>query len=87
MKTESVTTILCKGDLYSLLSIFSGPLPDEDGQITNVNAVAKLDPREDVPLIKPFTERREAITQYKQAIETSLARGWQVAWQGSPLAG
>lgn len=87
MKTESVTTILCKGELYSLLSIFSGPMPDEDGQITNVNAVAKLDPREETPLIRPFNERREAITQYKQAIETSLERGWHVAYQGQPLFG
>lgn len=87
MKSETVITILNKGELYSLLSIFSGPLPDAEGNLTNVNAVAKLDPREKLPLIKPFDERREAVAQYKQAIETSLERGWRVAFQGQPLFG
>ncbi|HZS04379.1 MAG TPA: hypothetical protein VFD58_06050 [Blastocatellia bacterium] len=84
---EKVVTILNKGELYSLLSIISGTVTDEHGKTTSVNAVAKLDPREEQPLVKPFGERREALTQYKQAIETSLERGWRVAYQGQPLFG
>jgi hypothetical protein len=84
---EKVVTILNKGELYSFLSIISGTVTGEDGKTTSVNAVAKLDPREEQPLVKPFNERREAVAQYKQAIETSLERGWRVAYQGQPLFG
>jgi hypothetical protein len=73
--------------MYSLLSLISEQMLDASGKLTRVNAVAKLDPREDQPLVKSFSERREALAQYRQAIATSLERGWQVAWQGEPLFG
>lgn len=87
VESETVVTILSKGELYSLLSIVRGPMLDDSGNVITGNAVAKLDPREDQPLIKPFPERREAVTQYRQAIATSLERGWRVAYQGTPLQG
>ncbi|MFN0121615.1 MAG: hypothetical protein ACKV2V_14070 [Blastocatellia bacterium] len=84
---DHLYTILNKDDLYSLLSLISGSMPAPDGQLTRINAVAKLDPREEQPLVKPFGTRDEALTQYKAAIATSLDRGWRVAWQGQPMEG
>jgi hypothetical protein len=87
VNSETLVTILSKGEMYSLLSLISEQRLDASGNLTCVNAVAKLDPREDQPLVKPFSERREALAQYRQAIATSLERGWRVAWQGEPLFG
>ena len=71
----------------SLLAIISAAVVDESGHLTPVNAVAKLDPREEQPLIKPFAQRSEALAQYRQAIATSLERGWSVAYQGAAMFG
>ncbi len=85
--SETITTILAKGELYSLLAIISAAVMDESGNLTPVNVVAKLDPREEQPLIRPFEQRREAVAQYRQAIATSLDRGWRVAYQGAAMFG
>lgn len=87
MKKEPVITILAKTDMYSILGITTAPVFDASGELKAATTIAKLDPREDTPVYKPFDTPTEASQQYQKAINTSLERGWQIAYQGVPLRG
>jgi hypothetical protein len=87
MKKEPVITILAKTGMYSILGITTAPVFDDSGELRAATTIAKLDPRENSPVYKPFDTANEATLHYQQAIDTSLERGWLVVYQGTPLRG
>lgn len=84
-------TILQKNGMFSFLGLIKAhqlkldALPEADLQQTS--AVVKLDPREGQPILKQFDTNREAINKYQDAITTSIERGWEVVFRGTPLHG
>lgn len=91
-------TILQKNGMFSFLGLiqahqlsldaidsFGGS--DDVSEWKETSAVVKLDPREGQPLLKQFDTNREAVHKYQDAINTSIERGWEVVFRGSPLYG
>lgn len=87
-KASTHLTIMTKNSLFSFLGLVDVTISDadEDG-VEPVNAVVKLDPREGQPIIKEYPTRTVAIQHYKDAISTSVSRGWLVVYRGVPLRG
>jgi hypothetical protein len=84
-------TILQKNGMFSFLGLIQAQQvevdDEEDFAFEKMIAVVKLDPREGKPLLKQFDTRREAVTNYENAIRTSVERGWDVVYRGVPLHG
>lgn len=85
-------TILQKNGIFSFLGLIQAQQvevneDEQDLTFEKMIAVVKLDPREGRPLLKQFETRSEAVTNYEQAINTSVERGWQVVYRGVPLRG
>ncbi|HYE73468.1 MAG TPA: hypothetical protein VEF04_09055 [Blastocatellia bacterium] len=84
-------TILQKNGMFSFLGLIQAQQIDvtdeEDFTFEKMIAVVKLDPREGKPFLKQFESSIEAFTNYEKAINTSLERGWQIAYRGAPLQG
>lgn len=84
-------TILQKNGMFSFLGLIKAQelkLDDTfepEGRPTI--AVVKLDPREGQPMLKQFETGHEAISKYEDAISTSLERGWEIVYRGTPLRG
>jgi len=87
-KPTTYLTILTKNSMYSFLGLLRAETAvDPDGKSKSIVAVVKLDPREGQPILKQFETRNEAVRNYKDAIDTSIERGWSVVYRGEPLFG
>ena len=87
-------TILQKNGMFSFLGLIQAhqlSLESVDSlegtEWKETSAVVKLDPREGQPLLKQFESNREAIHKYHDAINTSIERGWEIVFRGSPIYG
>lgn len=78
---------MTKNSMFSFLGLLDLRMPDPEEDMDPVNAVIKLDPREDQPVIKEYPTRTVAIQHYEEAITTSVSRGWEIVYRGVPLLG
>ncbi|HWS55046.1 MAG TPA: hypothetical protein VN228_13005 [Pyrinomonadaceae bacterium] len=72
------TAVLTKNGLIALLSLKAG---DAGGQIV------RYDPREALPAVQRYESEREARKWFGRSLATSRRNGWQVVYDGVPLAG
>ena len=87
-KPTTYLTILTKNTMYSFLALVRAEeLVDTDGRTKPFTAVVKMDPREGQPIMKHFKTTSDAARSYKDAVNTSIERGWTVVYQGAPLFG
>ena len=87
-KQTTHLTIMTKNTMFSFLGLVRAEeLVDPDGRTEPFTAVVKLDPREGQPIMKHFKTNSEAAHSYKEAVNTSVERGWNVIYQGAPLFG
>jgi hypothetical protein len=87
-KQTTFLTILSKNSMFSFLGLLRAETAvDPDGKSKSIAAVVKLDPREGQPILKQFETRNEALRNYRDAINTSIERGWSVVYRGAPLFG
>ena len=86
-KATTYLTIMSKNSMFSFLGLFGVEMIDSDDEVKPVIAVIKLDPREGQPIMREYPTRSEAIRQYRDAIATSISRGWQVVYRGCPMWG
>jgi hypothetical protein len=86
-KPMTYLTILTKNSLFSFLGFVHAEMVDADNGAKPITAVVKLDPREGQPHLKQFETRNEAIRSYEEAISTSVERGWNIVYRGTPLNG
>ena len=87
-KPTTYLTILTKNTMFSYLGLVRAEeLVDTDARTKPFTAVVKLDPREGQPIMKHFKTSGEAAHSYREAVNTSVERGWNVIYQGAPLFG
>jgi len=92
---KTFVTILSKNGLFSFLGLIETDVEettdpfseDSEKDVTQANAIVKLDPREENAVVKQFSSRNGAIRAYQEAITTSLDRGWALVYRGNPLEG
>ncbi len=81
-------TILSKNDMFSFLGVVQTEADEEDEiDFQPMNAVIKQDPRDSQPFVKEFDTQREALRSYRQAVDTSIERGWRIVYRGLPMFG
>ncbi len=73
--------------MFSFLGLLGLEMIDSDEEVKPVIAVIKLDPREGQPIMREYPTRNEAIRHYQEAITTSIDRGWNIIYRGSPIWG
>ncbi len=86
-KTSTYLTIMSKNSMFSFLGLLGLEMIDSDEEVKPVIAVIKLDPREGQPIMREYPTRNEAIRHYQEAITTSIDRGWNIIYRGSPIWG
>lgn len=86
-KSSTYLTIMSKNDMFSFLGLVGLEMVDSNDTKGPITAVIKLDPREGQPVMREYPSRNEAIRQYRDAITTSEARGWQIIYRGHPIWG
>jgi hypothetical protein len=78
---------MSKNSMFSFLGLLGLEMIDSDEEVKPVIAVIKLDPREGQPIMREYPTRNEAIRHYQEAITTSIDRGWNIIYRGSPIWG
>jgi hypothetical protein len=72
------TVVLAKNDLLALLGLKT---------TTRGALIVRVDPRQPLPVAKAYEDVSDAAHWFKRSLATSRRNGWQVIYDGTPLAG
>ncbi|HEX8178161.1 MAG TPA: hypothetical protein VF525_01320 [Pyrinomonadaceae bacterium] len=72
------TVVLAKNDLLALLGLKT---------TTRGALIVRVDPRQALPVAKAYEDVSDAAHWFKRSLATSRRNGWQVVYDGAPLAG
>ncbi len=86
-RNKTYLTIMTKNSMFTFLGLVSAQLLEDEGDNKPITAVVKHDPREGQPFFKEYDKSSEAIRNYEEAISTSVERGWNVIFRGTPNYG
>lgn len=75
---EVRTAVLVKNEMLALLSL----------KVTQSGAmIVRLDPRETLPSAQRYDDGEAALKWFRRSLSTSKKNGWNVVYEGQPLAG
>lgn len=75
---EVRTAVLTKHEMLALISVKTGAAG---------GVMVRVDPRQPMPAAQSYDDPQAALRWFRRSLATSRRNGWQVVYDGAPLAG